>query len=161
MKKKVVIVFLFVLLFAGAWGVMYKMTPREEAGKGGTLESGAFDGKVYSYNAADIASGCQTKDEIFCAIEQTVKCTMAPELDGCLKDRVPSFVLGKTEEAVRPTEMSFKIVKIKPIPQSSDISVYTESECNAMWFGLCKGTVIYSLSQRNGKWAVVNIYAME
>ena len=108
-----------------------------------------------------MAAGCRAEDKIFCAIEQVIKCTMAPELEGCDKEYVPGFVLGKAEETPRPRHISFEITKIKPIPGSSDISVYTKSDCDAVWFGLCKGTVIYSLTQKDGRWAVTNIYALE
>jgi hypothetical protein len=56
---------------------------------------------------------------------------------------------------------SFSITKIKPIPDTRDISVYTKSQCDASWFGLCQGTVIYSLSAKDGVWKVSNVYALE
>ena len=117
--------------------------------------------EMHVYNSGDLQTECSSDDKIFCAVELTVKCTMDPELAGCDKSVVPSFVLGKTEEVERPSEISFKVVKIKPITNSSDISVYTESDCNALWFGLCKGTVVYSLTPKDNTWAVTNIFALE
>ena len=65
---------------------------------------------------AVLLAGCQSEDKIFCAIEQTVKCTMVPDFAGCNKDFVPGFVIGKTDDTPRPTQISFEITKIKPIP---------------------------------------------
>jgi hypothetical protein len=50
---------------------------------------------------------------------------------------------------------------MKSVPESEDIVVYTKSECIGSWFGLCQGTVIYSLTTRNGLWEVNNIFALE
>ncbi len=116
---------------------------------------------VHSYAFDGLKEECATQDGIFCAIEQVVKCTIKPDFAGCDREYVPGFVLGKIEEAQRPTEISFAVTKIKPIPGGNDISVYTTSDCDAIWFGLCKGTVIYSLTRKGERWAVTNIYARE
>ncbi|MBO5037930.1 MAG: hypothetical protein J6C85_00525 [Alphaproteobacteria bacterium] len=157
MNKRILITFGFVLVFAlGAYGLFY-IEGRPEP----VLDEQHFNEEVHTYKADDLNSGCAGEDKIFCAIERTVKCTMAPEFEGCDKKYVPSFVLGKTKDVVRPTEMSFKIIKIKPIIGEKDIAVYTQSDCDTMWFGLCKGTVVYSLSPKGDGWAVTNIYALE
>ena len=162
--RRVVIVLLFLLVFAGACLAIYKLkgknVPELEAVSQVKAVEKVSD-SVHSYSAQDIKSGCEAEDKIFCAIERTVKCTLAPELDGCVADVVPSFVIGKVEKEIRPTEISFEITKIKPITGTNDISVYTKSDCNASWFGLCKGNVIYSLSNKDGNWVVNNIYALE
>lgn len=116
---------------------------------------------LHSYTAADVKSGCSAEDKIFCAVEKAVKCTLAPEIDGCNKESVPGFVLSKPDVTERPTEMSFAITKIKPMTGSSEIYVYTTSTCNSVWFGLCEGTVVYALTPAAGEWAVTNIYALE
>jgi len=41
------------------------------------------------------------------------------------------------------------------------IEVYTQGSCNGMWFGLCEGNIIYVLSNKNGFWAVKDVYARE
>ncbi len=168
MFKRVVLVAAFVLIFAlAATGIFYmqaKHTAIKEKAQADAVQKTenlkAED--VHVYRADDIASGCSSEDKLFCAIERTIKCTMEPELSDCQGELVPAFVLGKTQDAERPTEVSFKVTKIKPIPDSTDVSVYTESDCNAMWFGLCKGTVVYTLSFKgNDDWAVTNVYALE
>ncbi len=164
MLKKILIIFAFLLIAGGALFAIYKMkgvdVPEIEHVKVVSEEKIISD-SVHSYSINDLSGECQADDKIFCAIEQTVKCTISPDLAICNKEFVPGFVLGKTEEAIRPTQISFEIVKIKPIPGTQDISVYTKSDCDAIWFGLCKGTVIYSLSRKENKWAVTNIYALE
>jgi len=118
--------------------------------------------EMHVYSIENLVADCFADDKIFCAVERTVKCTLAPELASCDKEFVPGFILGQTGDTERPTQISFKITKIKPIPDSSDISVYTESDCDALWFGLCKGTVIYSLNQKkNGEWGVTDMFALE
>lgn len=168
MLKKITIIALFILFFAamalyGRKLVLPEM-PKDEtvvsvANK--TEEVSFKTDEKHVYTSGDLQTECASEDKIFCAVERTVKCTMVPELDGCDKSVVPSFVLGKTEEVERPTEISFKVIKIKPIADSSDISVYTKSDCNALWFGLCKGTVVYSLTPKDNEWAVTNIFALE
>jgi hypothetical protein len=162
--RRVVIILMFLLVYCGACLAIYKMRGKdvpalEAVSQVKTVEN--ISDSVHSYSANDIKSGCEAEDKIFCAIERTVKCTLAPELEGCVANVVPSFVIGKVEEEVRPTEISFAITKIKPITGTNDISVYTKSDCNASWFGLCKGNVIYSLSNKDGEWVVTNIYALE
>ncbi len=162
--KKILILCLFTAFFAAALFLVYKMRGVSAP----SIETAVINGEkkitgdaVHTYRAEDVKSGCSAEDGIFCAVERTVKCTLAPELDGCDAGNVPAFVLGKSGEVQRPTEISFSITKLKPVPESSDISVYTNSDCDAVWFGLCKGTVIYSLTQKDGQWAVTNIYALE
>lgn len=167
MLKKIVIVGLFILFFAGMafYGdklVAPEMPDSVSSDTTQKVENVAVKADdLHVYNSGDLQTECSSDDKIFCAIERTVKCTIEPELDGCDKSVVPSFVLGKTEEVERPTEISFKVTKIKPITNSSDLSVYTQSDCNALWFGLCKGTVVYSLTPKDGEWAVTNIFALE
>ena len=164
MFKKVVVICGFLLVFGAALAVLFKMKGNDKP----VLEQNqpieevqTVSDSVHSYSINDLATSCQSDDKIFCAIEQTVKCTMAPDLEGCNQDFVPGFVVGKTDETPRPTQISFEIIKIKPIPGTNDSSVYTKSDCDAIWFGLCKGTVIYSLKQKDNRWAVTNIYALE
>lgn len=162
--KKVLILSLFTAFFALALYLVYQMrgelSPVIES-KAIGQEQKVISDAVHTYRAEDVKSVCTAEDGIFCAVERTVKCTLAPDLDGCTTENVPAFVLGKSEEVQRPTEISFSITKLKPIPESNDISVYTKSDCDALWFGLCKGTVIYSLTQKSGQWTVANIYALE
>jgi len=169
MIKRIGLMVVFILVFAlGIWGMIMlqgRKLPEKAVIQSEPVSQVAQDkyneDKVYTYSIDDLQSGCSADDQIFCAVERSVKCTISPDLDGCDKGSVPGFVLGKSDDVERPTEISFKLVKIKPIPESSDVSVYTESECNAKWFGLCQGTVVYSLTMKNEQWVVTNIFAME
>ncbi len=164
MVKKIVIVCCFLGVFGAALWVIFQMKGIDKPvleKKVIVEEVQNIGDSVHSYSVAEMTVGCQSEDKIFCAIEQTVKCTMNPDFAGCHKDFVPGFVIGKTNDTPRPTQISFEIMKIKPIPGTNDVSVYTKSDCDAVWFGLCKGTVIYSLSQKGSRWAVTNIYALE
>ena len=168
MIRKVVFICGFVLIFLlAAWGLFY-MQKKSEGQPVRQVKEAVVEKKEvktdawHAYQAQSVKAECLADDNIFCAVERTVKCTLVPEMEGCDKGLIPSFILGKAAEEDRPTEISFKITKIKPIAESSDISVYTDSDCNAMWFGLCKGTVVYSLSPRSDNtWAVTNILALE
>lgn len=168
MFKRFLIIAGFVLFFALMASILFYLQKKNaqngvDAAPVVVQESAMKTDDVHAYTAADLSAECSSDDHIFCAVEKTVKCTITPELLGCDKDSVPAFVIGKAEDTERPTEMSFKIVKIKPVPDSQDVSVYTESDCNAMWFGLCKGTVVYSLSpsENESQWRVTNIFALE
>ncbi len=121
----------------------------------------AVEDSLHSYQKEGLIERCDVEDEVFCAIERTVKCTLNNELSICDEDEVPGFIMGKTEDDVRPSKISFSITKIKPVPDTRDIMVYTKSDCDASWFGLCKGVVIYSLTPEDGRWKVNNIFALE
>ena len=168
MFKRVALVAGFILIFAAAaTGIFYMQAKhtavKEKAHADAVQKTDSFKAEnMHVYRAGHLVNDCAAEDKLFCAIERTVKCTMEPGLADCQGELVPAFILGKTEDAERPTEISFKVTKIKPIPGSTDVSVYTESDCNAMWFGLCKGTVVYTLSFKgNNDWAVTSIYALE
>ena len=64
------------------------------------------------------------------------------------------------ESLKRPTEISYKLHKMKPIAADL-IEVHTDSTCNGNWFGLCQGRVIYVLVPDNDSWRVKDIYAIE
>ena len=168
MFKKIIIISLFILFFAGMAFYGYRLITPKSSAENVTVADVqkvekpvvSFDG-VHSYNSEDLQTECSSEDKIFCAIERTVKCTIEPSLSVCDKAFVPGFVLGNVEGVDRPTEISFKLAKIKPVTGSTDLSVYTESDCDALWFGLCKGTVVYSLTPHGDEWSVTNIFALE
>ena len=170
MFKRIAIVTGFIAFFAAMAMILFYLKDKNNsveatsvAVETAKVENVVKTDEMHVYNAENLSEACASDDEIFCAVEKVIKCTMKPDMDGCRKSVVPAFVIADAEDMERPTEMSFKIVKIKPIPESSDISVYTESDCNAMWFGLCKGMVVYSLSPKDneGSWRVNNIFALE
>lgn len=163
--KRVMIIGIFGCVFAGALWTVFALRGHKTVHVEPTLsinEPQDVTDSVHSYTTADVKSGCSAEDKIFCAVEQAVKCTLAPELDGCVKEKVPNFILGRPDVTERPTEMSFALTKIKPIAGSGEVFVYTKSTCNAVWFGLCEGTVVYALNAASdGTWAVTNVYALE
>ena len=167
MFKRLAIVTGFIVFFALMAWILFYLKDKNSVEQTATVQENTVvenpikTDEMHVYNAEDISDECTATDGVFCAVEKVVKCTMKPDMESCNKKVVPAFVIADAEDMERPTEMSFKIVKIKPVPESQDISVYTESDCNAMWFGLCKGTVVYSLTQNEGNWVVNNIFALE
>ena len=166
MLKKTITILGFIIIFALAVSLIFYMQHKatssetEVAVTNNASEADAAD-TLHTYTADNLQAECQSDSDIFCAIERTVKCTIDPTFENCNKNFVPAFVIGKAEDTERPTEISFRITKIKPIPESTDLSVYTQSDCNALWFGLCKGTVVYSLTTNKNEWVVTNIFALE
>ena len=55
------------------------------------------------------------------------------------------------ESLQRPTEMSFRVYKLKPLNDGS-VEAYTESTCNGNWFELFQGNIIYVLSPNGKDW---------
>ena len=167
MLKKIIIMLLFLIVFGAAAFLGYSLiTPSDKAEPAVQMSSVAKPqagdtAEVHTYSSDDLRLACSSQDKVFCAIERTVKCIIEPTLDICDKEFVPNFVIGQTDDVERPTEISFKVTKIKPAADRPDISVYTESTCNAVWFGLCQGTVVYSLILQGDDWKVKNMYALE
>ena len=95
-----------------------------------------------------------------CAVEFTVKCTLNPAFEGCKTSKLPKFIFMEDESLKRPTEISFKIAKIKPI-NADLVEIHTDSTCNGNWFGLCNGRVIYVLVPDGNGWRTKDIYAIE
>lgn len=117
-----------------------------------------YAGKTFSFKIDNLPQGCAEDSEIICAINQTIKCTINPQFSECDRELMPKFVFMQDESLDRPTEMSYQITKLKPL-SGGMLEVYTNSDCNGTWFGLCKGTIIYVLSQQNNRWIVQDIYA--
>lgn len=162
--KKILIVGLFVGVFALAVCAVFALRDQKVQQVKQNLsfhEDRPVSDSVHSYSVTSVQSGCSVEDEIFCAVERAVKCTLMPELDGCSKKTVPGFILARPDVTERPTEMTFTITKIKPIAGSGEVFVYTQSTCDTVWFGLCEGTVVYSVTSVDGTWAVTNVYALE
>lgn len=164
MLKRVLIVLGFVAFFGGCLYMVYSMSGAKNTKIVPLVESKEVKEvnlSLNSYKLEELSEVCDKDDEIFCAIERTVKCTINPNLSICVEGEVPGFVLGKIEDDIRPKNVSFSITKIKPVPDSRDVLVYTKSQCDGSWFGLCSGTVIYFLSAVDGAWKVVNVNALE
>ncbi len=119
-----------------------------------------FEDKVYLYKAGKLPSSCKLNSPMACAVEFAVKCTLNPDFNGCRDSKLPKFIFMTDEALQRPTEMSFQIVKIKPI--SADlVEIHTDSTCDGNWFGLCQGRIIYVLTPLGEGWRVKDIYAIE
>ncbi len=120
----------------------------------------AFEDKVYTYNSENLPQNCNINSSMACAVEFAVKCSINPDFEGCRQSKLPKFIFMEDPSLGRPTEISFKISKIKPI--SADlVEMYTESTCNGNWFGLCNGNIIYVLVPNEDAWRVKDIYAIE
>ena len=119
-----------------------------------------FEDVVYRYDINNLPQGCDKGSDIVCAIDLQVKCTINPKLAECDAKKLPRFTFMEDESLQRPTQSSFQIVKLKPI-DATTVEVYTKSDCNGVWFGLCKGNIVYVLSNAKGTWVVKDLYALQ
>ena len=125
-----------------------------------SITNKVFDNRVYPYRSDSLSEGCRLNSQMACAVEFAVKCTLDPDFNGCRNSKLPKFIFMTDEALERPTQMSFKIVKIKQI--SSDlVEIHTDGTCNGNWFGLCNGRIIYVLVPFGESWRVKDIYAIE
>ena len=118
---------------------------------------------TYTLNLQNLPTECALNKSILCAVENAVKCTINTEYGKCDKQRLPKFIFMTDQSINRPTEISFKFINKRPLPNNT-VEIYTESNCNGTWFGLCEGTVIYVLApdeQNADNWVVKDIYAIE
>lgn len=119
-----------------------------------------FDNRVYSYKADNLSDKCYLDSPMICAVEKAVKCTLNPDMAFCADAKLPNFIFMTDEALGRPSEMSFKVAKIKPI-NTDLIEIHTDGKCNGNWFGLCNGRIIYVLVPLGDAWRVKDIYAIE
>ncbi|MBO5443390.1 MAG: hypothetical protein J6A33_06345 [Alphaproteobacteria bacterium] len=119
-----------------------------------------FENKQYSYTLNQIETGCDKGNDAVCAIDLTLKCTLNPKFSECDPKKMPKFVFMEDESLGRPTELTFEILKIKPIDVNT-AEIYTKGTCNGNWFGLCNGNIIYVLSNKSENWVVKDIYALQ
>lgn len=117
-----------------------------------------FADKVFAFQKGEKPDKIADENEIVQAVNLTVGCTVEPTLSICDKNLMPSFIFMEDDSLDRPTEMSYKITELKPLA-GGNMEVYTDSECNGNWFGLCQGRIIYVMMQQNGHWIVKDIYA--
>lgn len=119
-----------------------------------------FEDIVYKYDANNLPQGCDKGSDMVCAIDLQVKCTINPKMAECDTKKLPRFTFMEDESLQRPTQSSFQIIKLKPI-DAATVEVYTKSDCNGVWFGLCKGNIVYVLTNKNGSWVVKDLYALQ
>lgn len=116
--------------------------------------------KSFHFSKDSLTAGCEDDSEIICAINLAVKCSINPKFAECDKSKMPKFIFMEDESLQRPTESGYKITKLKPIAEGQ-MEVYTQSQCNGQWFGLCNGNIIYVMGQKDGHWVVKDLYAMQ
>lgn len=119
-----------------------------------------FADKTFSFQKDSLPDNCPESSEVVCAVNQTAICTISPYQTQCDKALMPSFIFMEDESLDRPTQISYKIIELKPLA-GGQLEVHTDSTCNGNWFGLCDGRIIYVMAQQNGKWIVKDIYARE
>ncbi|MBO6281044.1 MAG: hypothetical protein J6N49_00785 [Alphaproteobacteria bacterium] len=118
---------------------------------------------LYTFNVENLPEECTEQNEMLCAVEQAIKCTINVDMKNCSNLNLPKFIFMNDQSIERPTEISYKFVNKKVLPNNT-IEIYTDSVCNARWFGLCQGTVIYVLTPTGNnikEWRVKDIYAIE
>ena len=116
--------------------------------------------RQFSFSTQDSDSAFADKNEIVSAINNTIKCTLNPKNPSCKSISLPKFILMEDESLQRPTQMQYKISKIMPLMEGM-LHIYTQSQCNNNWFGLCQGNIIYVLQNKHNQWEVIDIFAME
>lgn len=165
MWKKIAVIALMLILFG--WSLTLIGKTKTETVVAETEDAPAVQVEeqlpedVYSFNAQDLTEECsEGLSEMLCTVERAVKCTLKPDLPMCSKLNLLPFIFMTDPTAERPTEMNYRFINKQVFP-SGRTEIYTESSCNGGWFGLCQGTIIYSLEQSNGKWYVNDIYAIE
>ena len=165
MIKKVVLSLLAIVTIAsiGFWFLQKEsMVQQPTVSSQPTTQSqeAKIEDMVFDYKKSKLDDNCNQDSKMLCAVDFAIKCTINPEHKGCKESKLPKFIFMNDESLKRPTEISFKLHKIKPI--AADLmEVHTNSSCNGNWFGLCQGRVIYVLVPENDSWRVKDIYAIE
>ncbi len=160
LKKIFAFIITIICIIAGYYWFTIMVSGTSATLKPVTPSVTSFEDKVYTYNPENLPQNCNINSAMVCAVEFAVKCTINPDFAGCRQSKLPKFIFMEDPSLERPTEMSFKISKIKPI--STDlVEIYTESTCNGNWFGLCQGNIIYIVVPTENAWRVKDIYAVE
>ena len=162
MYKKILIPFLltvFILTLLYAWKT--KTTkPIVVVHQKPAVAQKVYENKMYTYEATNLSEVCALDSPMACAVEFAIKCTLNPDFNGCRDSKLPKFIFMSDESLDRPSVMSFKIAKIKPINDGL-VEIHTDSTCNGNWFGLCQGRIIYVMVPSGDTWRVKDIYAIE
>ena len=161
-KKILAVLSLVVVIVAVIYSVLTKDKKESEkvAEQVAKTPKTAIEDVVFKYEKNSLTTDCNQDSKMLCAVDFATKCTINPDFDGCKESRLPKFIFMNDENLKRPTEISFKVHKIKPI--SADlVEIHTNSTCNGNWFGLCQGRVIYVVVPDGESWRVKDIYAIE
>lgn len=160
-KKIALAVILVALILGGAYWLKNKYhygQTAPEATPPSNIAVSAEQPVTYELNS--LPETCQLNSKMACAVELAVKCTINPDFNGCKDAKLPNFIFMNDPSLQRPSQISFKINKIKPI--SADlVEIHTQSTCNGNWFGLCNGNIIYVLVPNGEDWRVKDVYAIE
>lgn len=161
-KKILISAILIIAILAGLYWLKNNYQNKREttAAPSSAAASVSFEDKVYTYDVSALPESCQLNSEMACAVEFAVKCTLNPDFTGCRQSKLPKFIFMDDESLDRPTQMSFKIRKIKPVAADM-VEIHTDGTCNGNWFGLCQGNIIYVLVPDGESWRVKDIYAIE
>lgn len=117
-----------------------------------------YENQVFEFDAANIDPKCDKDSQLVCALDLAIKCTLNPKMAECDKNKLPGYIFFEDENLGRPTKMSYRIYKLKPL-DANMISVYTEGTCNGNLMGLCQGNIIYVMGLEEGQWQVKDTYA--
>ncbi len=124
-----------------------------------TIPGAEIINQQFSFSVNDSDSAFQNKNEIINAVNEAIKCTLNPQNQNCNELNIPKFILMEDESLQRPTQMEYKIVKMKPL-SGGFLHIYTQSQCNNNWFGLCRGNIIYVMQNKDNAWYVSDIFAL-
>lgn len=162
MIRKIVVILGLILLIGVSLWLIKETKPTSlnpVPGKPKISENMLLSDKVYAYKADSIDGLCPENTEL-CAVENVVKCTIKPTIPQCGDLKLPRFVFMSGNNIERPTEISYKITKYSN-DANKRTSIYTESSCNAAWFGICQGKIVYILNNTPDGWIVEDIYSIE
>ena len=65
---------------------------------------------TYTFNVEKLPEACEETDEVFCAVEKAVKCTIKTDLPFCAALDLPKFIFMTDPSIERPTEISYKFI---------------------------------------------------
>ncbi len=133
---------------------------REQSQPSAPQELGIED-KKFSFSKETLAEGCTEESNILCTINMALKCTINPDFSECAshKGQMPDFIFMVDDSLGRPTEITYQVQKLKSL-EGTAVEVYTNSQCDGNWFGLCNGNIIYVMDFQNNNWVVKDIYAL-
>lgn len=166
MVKKIIVIVAFLALLGFSFTLVSKTQNQysdtvEEEDVADSGEELKLPDTVFTFTSAELSPDCTSDDVMFCAVETAVKCTLNPDFAPCAKADLPKFIFMRDSSLDRPTEISYKIIDKKTLPNDT-VGIYTESNCNGTWFGLCQNTIVYVLAPKaENSWFVKEIYAIE
>jgi len=168
MLRKIIVVLCMLGLLGFSCSLLKKSEPQEKTdiqNEEVTVqkEEEKLPDSLYTFNIENLPQECAEQNEMLCAVEKAIKCTIDTNMKNCHELDLPKFIFMSDQSIERPTEISYKFINKKVLPNNT-VEIYTDSVCNAKWFGLCQGTVIYVLVPANStvkEWHVKDIYAIE